>query len=88
MEMPKFRNYGNYSSDNYGAHAQAFEIDGIEYYFSYNTLVAFRSIKTGLVCRKNDWGTTAGKHLNWIQKDKSKRVNEEEFNKILSTLKE
>jgi len=80
-------NYGNYSSDNYGSHTQAFTDNyGNDYYFSYNTLVAFRSNKTGLVVMENYWGNTTGKHLNWINRDHSIRVDEDTFEKLLATV--
>ena len=80
-------NYGNYSSDNYGSHTQAFTDNyGNDYYFSYNTLVAFRSNKTGLVVMENYWGSTTGKHLNWINRDHSIRVDEDTFEKLLATV--
>jgi len=44
----------------------------------------FSTSRTGLVCRKNEWGTTTGKHLNWIQPDKKKRVTGKEFDRIYS----
>jgi len=80
-------NYGNYSNNNYGAHSLAFTDNfGNDYYFSYDTLVAFRGDE-GLVIHQNDWGTTTGKHLNWIDADKSKRVNKEVFQAKLSILR-
>jgi hypothetical protein len=78
--LPSFNSYGNYSSGNYGVHALQFsDGNGNTYYFSYRTLVAFYTHRTGLVCRQNDWGTTTGKHLNWIEPDKSKRVDAATF---------
>jgi len=78
-------NYGHYSSDNYGSHTQAFTDNyGNDYYFSYNTLVAFRGNKTGLVVMENYWGPTTGKHLNWINRDHSIRVDEDAFDKLLA----
>ena len=32
----------------------------------------------------NNWRTTTGKHLNWIQPDKKKRVTKEEFDRIFA----
>ena len=82
-------NYGNYSSNNYGYHSLAFrDINNNAYYYSYETLIAFESIKTGLVIRQNVWGNTTGKHLNWINSDKSIRVNEDTFNKKLESINE
>ena len=77
--MISFRNYGNYSSDNYGKHSLVFtDLNYNDFYFSYNTLVAFRSDK-GLFVRQNNWSTTTGKHLNWINKDKAIRLTSEQF---------
>ena len=59
-------NYGNYSSNNYGAHSLAFQLGAVTVYFSYETPVAFEAPGHGLVVRENDWGNTTGKHLNWI----------------------
>lgn len=84
--LPGFRSYGDYSSSNYGVNALMFSVNEVDYYFSYKTLVAFRSLKTGLVCQQNGWGSTTGKHLNWIQPDHSQRVAEEEFKRLLATI--
>jgi len=81
--IANFWSYGQYSSDNYGKHSLAFtDTNGNEFYFSYKTLVAFRTLKGDLVCMKNYWGTTTGKHLNWIQPDKKQRVTDAEFNRL------
>jgi len=73
-------NYGQYSSDNYGAHTLYFDdAKGNRFYYSYDTLVAFRTAESGLVIRQNDWGPTTGKHLNWINKNHSLRVSGEVF---------
>ena len=81
MKFVSFRNYGSYSSDNYGAHTLVFtDSNGNDYWFSYNTMVAFM-INGEFHIIKNYWGTTTGKHLNWICTDKSIREDEETFNK-------
>ena len=80
MQIPSFSSYGNYSSDNYGAHCLKFNAGAFTYYFSYRTLVAFDSPESGLVVRENEWGPTTGKHLNWIDGgDKASRVSADEF---------
>lgn len=79
-------NYGDYSSSNYGAHSLAFETKEGIYYFSYNTLIAFKSAKTrNLYVRKNVWGPTTGKHLNWIDGgyNKEARLSLKDFEKAL-----
>lgn len=40
VELPSIANYGNYSSDNYGAHSLRVTIGGITVWFSYKTPVA------------------------------------------------
>ena len=45
---------------------------------SSNTLIAFCSDK-GFFVRQNDWSTTTGKHLNWINTDKKERLTSEQF---------
>lgn len=78
----KFWNYGNYSSDNYGSHSTAFsDTEGNTFWFSYNTLVAFKTKGHRYVCQ-NCWGTVTGKHLNWIDDgDKASRIPHSEFNR-------
>ena len=85
MKLPKIKSYGDYSSENYGLHCMLFEDPkGKEFYFSYNTLVAFVHKKNAYESerhvRKKEWGTTTGKHLNWIDGgDKKHRLSSEEF---------
>lgn len=80
MKKANFSNYGWYSSDNYGAHSLKFEdACGNEFWFSYQTLVAFR-IKGEFHIVKNYWGPTTGKHLNWINSNHDRRESMEEFN--------
>lgn len=85
ISIPTFSKYGEYSNENYGVHALVFtDIKGNKFYYSYKTLIAFRTIRTGLIVRENIWGNTTGKHLNWIDNGNKKgRVNTEEFYRIL-----
>ena len=62
-------NYGNYSNDNYGS-CRVVNIGELQFYFSYETIIAFRD-ENGLKISKNIWSTTTGKHLNWIDDDKN-----------------
>lgn len=90
--LPVFENYSEYSSSNYGAHTLKLTFGGmLTLWYSYDTIVAFWSPNTGKVVHQNDWGTTTGKHLNWIDYgDKRSRVNDTEFktklNQALSTV--
>ena len=80
-------NYGNYSSNNYGSHSLAFSDNfGNDYYFSYDTLIAFRGDE-GLVIQKKLMGNNNRKHLNWINSDKKIRVNSEVFQAKLEALR-
>ena len=81
--LPSIRSYGNYSSSNYGAHTLEVSVGNLTIYFSYKTPVAFHT-PGRLVVSENVWGNTTGKHLNWIDPDKSKRLDRNEFEKQLA----
>ena len=72
--LPEFQSYGEYSSDNYGVNTLQFIMPGITIYFSYQTVVAYYTPADGRVVSENIWGTTTGKHLNWIDPDHSIRT--------------
>jgi hypothetical protein len=61
-----------------------FTDDGV-FWFSYQTCVAFNLYDgDGLAVRVNDWSTTTGKHLNWIDDgDKANRIPGDEFERLL-----
>lgn len=48
------------------------------FYFSYNTLIAFK-IEGSLYIRENVWGSTTGKHLNNVSRVKEIRISKEKF---------
>lgn len=76
-----------YCQNTTGENALAVQIGELTVYFSYETVVAFRSPKTGLVVSENVWSTTTGKHLNAIG-PKDMRIDNEEFQILLNeTLK-
>lgn len=81
VEVRKW-NYGEYSSRNYGAHSLAIQVGTLTLYFSYDTVVAY-SICGEAVVSENQWGTTTGKHLNWISQDKKARIPWTEFEQRL-----
>jgi hypothetical protein len=83
------RNYGDYSSNNYGAHSLEVTIGDLRLWFSYDTVIAFHVPGQSRMVRQNDWSSTTGKHLNWIDDgDKKARLPSEEFEKELNaTLK-
>lgn len=80
MTFPNYSNYGNYSSDNYGVHTLVFtDSNKNRWWFSYETLIAFK-INNEFHIIKNYWGSTTGKHLNWINSNKKIREDEKIFN--------
>lgn len=80
--LPRISGYGRYTSGNYCGHCLVVSVQGVDVYFSYNTIVAFRTARCGLVVHQNDWTHTTGKHLNWICDDKKRRVNDEKFEQL------
>jgi hypothetical protein len=78
-------NYGEYSSGNYGAHTVAVDVGSLTLYFSYNTVVAFRD-NVDFQISENVWSRTTGKHLNWLDPDKSKRLPNSEFEERLENV--
>lgn len=79
MRLPTISSYGNYSGNNYGVHTLCVSMLGVEVYFSYTTIVAFRAPSCGLVVHQNDWSRTTGKHLNFIDGGKGNRVDDAQF---------
>jgi hypothetical protein len=75
--------YGEYSG-NGRANAITVNIGDVRLYFSYRTVVAFTTPQTGLVVSENNWSTTTGKHLNWINPNKKFRLKYDDFQKLLT----
>ena len=88
MQLPTISNYGQYGGDNYGEHTLQLEFENFRLYYSYKTIVAYHDHQEGLVCCENVWGTTTGKHLNWIQPDKKKRIKPDDFQSRLKNMLE
>jgi len=81
--MVRLRNMNENGAKNFNK----VEIGDLELYFSYETPVAFRTSKTGLVVSENIWGSTTGKHLNWLDGGrKQHRIPNDEFEKQLNEL--
>lgn len=65
------------------AHCDIYENDqGVQLYFSYETLVAFKVPGYQLVSVENVWGPTTGKHLNWIGEPKDARLPRGDFDRV------
>lgn len=77
--------YGYAPDGKIKVNAHAFiDLKGNEFFFSYQTLIAFRPVKGAFadicIVRQNEWGTTTGKHLGWIDGgQKATRVARAEF---------
>jgi hypothetical protein len=66
-----FRNMNENSARNFNE----VSIGNVDLYFSYETIVGFRAPGYGLVVCENSWGSTTGKHLNWLDGgDKKSRL--------------
>lgn len=57
-------------------------IGGVSLYFSYETIVGFRTSETGTVLSENIWSQTTGKHLN-VHGCREDRIPHAEFEKKL-----
>jgi len=58
---------------------------GVTLWYSYDTVVAFRVSGQDKVVSENVWGTTTGKHLNWIDEgDKKNRLPYAEYKRLLN----
>ena len=83
-------NYGNYSSNNYGANSICIQLGLKTIYYSYDTIVAFegynsKGVYFGLTVSKNCWGPTTAQHLNFIDGGAtSKRLDRNKFLKKLN----
>ena len=86
MKLPEIRTYGEYASGNYGAHALVVDVGPIRVWYSYQTPIAFHVDGHERIVRENDWSTTTGKHLNWIDgggpKAKKSRVSGADFERL------
>lgn len=71
------------------ANFSAVSINGVTYFFSYETCVAFERYGVTYV-RQNEWSTTTGKHLNTIDggspEAKKQRLAREDFLAALAAL--
>ena len=76
-------NYGHYQSDNYGAHSLAVDIGTVTFYFSYDTVIGFHEAGHTRKVSENVWTVTTGKHLNWVEPVKSRRLPHDIFQKEL-----
>jgi len=69
----------------------AVDVGPVRVWFSYRTPVAFQVDGHSRVVRQNDWSTTTGKHLNWIDGGDKKsqvepRLNPHFFSQSFKTL--
>ena len=58
----------------------------LELWYSYHTIVAFRTKVEGLVCCENVWSSSTGRHLNLIEPEKEKRVAYKLFQALLKAI--
>lgn len=83
---PRCFSYGQYETDNYGLHTMCFaDANDDRYWFSYETLVAFH-VRGEFHIIRNYWGSTTGKHLNWINDNHDIREDADTFYANLARL--
>ena len=58
-----------------GAHAMAFNLGSVRFYFSYKTLIGVSFPGKPLMLRENVWGPTTGKHLSAAIADSGSRTS-------------
>jgi hypothetical protein len=58
MSMPRL--------DRIAANFTRVQVGKTTVWFSYETIVAYQDGDNAIVVRRNDWSTTTGKHLNYI----------------------
>lgn len=80
----RVKNYGDYKTNNYGS-AIAVQIGQLTFYFSYQTIIAFEC-NGELYISENIWSNTTARHLNSINRDKSKRMPNDDFMAKLKTI--
>ena len=73
---------GSYSQNGSNANTTKITQGGLTLYYSYDTVIAF-TVNGVLTMRENDWSTTTGKHMNWLDPDKKMRITGEKFEKRL-----
>lgn len=56
------------------------------FWFSYETIVAYKSPNGQTVCSENKWTMTTGKHIDEIEPDKSKRLSAKQFEDAVEKL--
>jgi hypothetical protein len=59
------------------------QVNHVQLFFSYETVIGFYTDKEGYVVSENLWGTTTGKHLNQVA-DKKYRIPRKDFMSKLS----
>ena len=82
--------YGNYSDNTSQSYvksrASKWSANGVIFYKSYDTIIAFETMRLR-VC-ENCWSKTTGKHLNWLDGgNKKNRLDRETFQKELAKVK-
>jgi hypothetical protein len=79
-------NYVKNTGKNYGCNSLCIEFPNLSVYFSYNTIIAFKTDNKLIVC-ENVFSTTTGKHLNIIDGgQKESRLKHDNFKNRLNDI--
>lgn len=83
MYVPRYtESQSGYPGYSRGAHAMHFRFMGIQFWFSYDTLIAFKFPNENPVMIENSWGPTTGRHMHEVRRNNYApvlQVPEEDF---------
>ena len=86
MIIRKWNYSKNPKENGWNGRTVAISVGAVTFFFSYDTVVAYKTPEEGLVITENNWQATTGKHLNWIHPDHDLRIPHSEFNLKLGAL--
>jgi hypothetical protein len=82
MNKITLKNYGH-NTKSKNPNTNMVTVGDVQLYFSYETVIAFRYAGK-LYVSENIWSRTTGKHLSYIDSDKSRRIKHDQFLRLLN----
>ena len=86
LSIPSVSHYRYRRSGNIDPMAKVVTSQDCDVYYSYDTVVAIRTMETGLCVCENVWSKITGAHLNAIDRDHSRRLDSCDFDRLLEEL--
>jgi len=78
---PRISYYGQTATPRTNARLE--DYGSIKFFYSYDTVIAYEDNTDGLVVTINEWTTTTGKHLNYIDPNHDTRKDPDTFKAML-----